>query len=65
MVAARARHYRVDDGGRSWCTAAREQAQQTLHIRVPARQLIPMMVGGLRDTGKCNSQNHRQRDAPP
>jgi hypothetical protein len=65
MVAARARHYRVDDGGRSWSTASREQAQQTLHIRVSARQLIPMMVGGLRDTGECNSQNHRQRDAPP
>lgn len=65
VVAARARHYSVDDGGRSWCAAGREQAQQALHIRVPAREFIPMIVGGLRDTGKCDSQNHRQRDAPP
>lgn len=65
VVAARARHYSVGDGGRSWCAASREQAQQALHIRVPPRELIPMIVGGLRDSGKRDSYSHRQRDAPP
>jgi hypothetical protein len=64
VVAASAGHYGVDDGGRSWCAASREQAQQALHIRGPARELVPVMVGGLRDTGKCDGHSHRQRDAP-
>jgi hypothetical protein len=65
VVAARARHYSVDDGGRPWGAASREQAQQALHISVPARELIPMMMGSLRDTGKRDSHGHSQRDAPP